>query len=452
MKIVIVGCGRVGRTIIKALSQEGHDITALDMREDVVKKLSGTHDLLAINENGINVESQREADVGNCDLLIAATSSDEKNILCCMTAKKLGAKRTVARVRNPEYNEHLKLLKEELGLSFAVNPEYVLADEMYRILRFPSAINLDSFAKGKVEIAEIAVPENSPLNGTALYQINNSFKTNFLVCAVEREGDLIIPDGKFSILAGDRIHVTASDDKLNEFFKEAGVYKGRPKKIMIAGGGHAAYHLCEKLHGIGIQIKIIEIDPEKANKIENELPYVSVVVGNAISAELLAEEGIENVDAFIALTDKDETNSILALYAQERGVNKVITKISHKLVGNIFDRIGLDSVVSTENLTANKIVTFVRSIASERGSGVLSIYKMFEGQGEAVEFIADKNCKLLNRPLKDIRTKPELIVASIEHEGKIILPTGGSVISEGDTVVIVAKHQYFDCLDDIADE
>ncbi len=451
MKIVIIGCGKIGKTIIKSLAQEGHDITALDTNEDVLKKLAGTYDILTLHEKGISVESQRQAGVGEADLLIATTSSDEKNILCCMTAKKLGAKQTIARVRNPEYSGYLALLKDELGLSYSVNPDYALGDEIAKILNYPSAINVDTFIDGRLELAEVRISEISPLKGLSVQETATKLKTPFLICGVERGGELIIPKGDFVFKAGDVLSVADYEEKLNDFFKETGVYKARPKKIMIAGGGLATYRLIGKLGRVGVQIKVIETDKARAEEMQSRLNYVSVVCGDARSETLLNEEGIEDADAFVALTGADDTNSILSLYAQQKGVKKVITKISHTLVGGMFEQIGLDCIVSTENVTANNVVKTVRSMASKKGEEVIALYKMFNGQGEAAEFKVGKDSKLAGKRIKDLPIKKDALIVSVMHGKDMELASGNTELNEGDTVVALGKHLYFDTLDDIID-
>ena len=452
MKIVIIGCGRVGRRIIHSLTAEGHDVTAVDVNNEVLEKLSERYDILPVLDNGVSVASQKAAGVSDSDIVIAATDSDEKNMLCCMVAKKLGTKRTIARVRNPQYVEHLKLLKEELGLSLAVNPEYTLANEIYNILRFPSALTVESFCKDKVEIASFLITPNCPLNGQSLINASKSIKTPFLICAVERGEELIIPRGSFVIQAGDKLYVTVEDKRLEAFFKEVGVYKDRPRKIMIVGGGLTAIHLAEKLKGVNVQIKIIEQNKDLCIQMEERLSHASIIHADAFSEKLLFEEGFESTDAFISLTGNDQTNSILALYAQECGIKKVITKIRHKFVSGMFDKIGLYSIVSKDAVTADKIIQFVRSLSAAHSEEIISLHKLFDEQGEAVEFIATKDCTFLDTPLKDVNVKEDIIVASIEHKGKIYLPVGSSTIALGDRVVVVTKNKYFDTLNDIVED
>lgn len=449
MKIVIIGCGKIGKTIIKSLAQEGHDITALDTNEEVLKRLAGTYDILTLQEKGISVESQIQAGVGDADLLIAATSSDEKNILCCMTAKKLGAKQTIARVRDPEYADYLTLLKDELSLSYTVNPDYALGDEIAKLLKYPSAISVDTFADGKLELAETRVNDLSLMKGLTLRETAQKMQTPFLICAVARDGELIIPKGDFVFKAGDVLSVADYKDMLDEFFKEVGVYKTKPKKIMIIGGGPVTYRLVGKLKRVGIQIKVIEIDKEKAEEMQRKIDYVSVIHGDARSETLLNEEGIDDTDAFIALTGADDTNSILSLYAKQKGVKKVITKINHKLVGGMFEQIGLDSIVSTENVTANNVVKIVRGMTSKKGEELISLYKMFNGQGEAAEFKIPVGSKFSGKQIKDLPIKKDALIVSVLHDGELILASGGTELFEGDSVVVIGKHLYFDTLDDI---
>lgn len=452
IKIVIVGEGKIGAALALQLSQENHDVTIIDNDPDVVEHAVDTLDILGIVGNGASYNVQAEAGVSKADLFIAATSSDELNILSCLVAKKIGACHTIARVRNPDYSNQLSFLKRELGLSMIVNPEYESAVEMFRILRFPSAIKLDVFAKGKVEMAEISVPQNNILDGLQIKSLPSSFKTRVLICAVSRGEELFIPDGNFTLRSGDKIHITASHNAITDFLKETGIYKEGLKSVIIVGGGKVGFYLAQLLSETNIKIKIIESDEKKCIELSEALPKCTIVCGDGTDQTVLREEGIDGCDALISLTGIDEENIILSMYASRANVKKTIAKINNTSLMEMLGAIGLDSVISPIKITTDRIVRYVRAMHNSEGTTFNTLYRIINDKAEALEFTVseDDSLPFLNIPLKDLHFIKNVLIACIIKNGRIIYPGGDDTIEDGDTLIIVAPtDKYIKELNDI---
>ena len=453
VKIVIVGDGKVGQALTGRLAEEGHDVVVIDNSPNALRNSVEVYDVMGISGNGASYAVQKEAGVQEADLLIAATSGDELNLLCCMVAKKLGAKHTIARVRNPDYEEQLAEMKEELGLSMTVNPEQAAAREIARMLRFPSALKLDSFARGQVELVEIKVKAGSPLLGQALFALSELLGIRILICAVRRGEEVYIPSGNFVLQEGDKISITASPSELDSLFRKLGIYRQKIHRVMVVGGGRIAYYLAKQLLKLGMSVKIIDKDPLRCEQLSDALPKAQIVLGEGSDRELLEEEGIEDMDALVALTGMDEENIIISMYAGTLGLGKVVTKINRMSFQEILDGAGIESVITPKGITVNQIVRYVRAMENSQGSNVETLHRIVGGRVEALEFNAAKNCAgdLFGVPLKDLRTRQNLLIACIIRGRKVIYPGGNDTIEAGDNVIVVTTNHQLQDLSDILD-
>lgn len=450
MKIIIVGDGKVGITLTEFLSQEGHDIMVIDRNPKVIDNVVNTFDIMGISGNGANYDTLIEAGAEKADLLIAATSSDELNILSCLMAKKIGTKNTIARVRNPEYAQQLRFIREELGLSMVVNPEFEAARDISRILRFPSAIALECFSKGRVELAEIKLPENGYLAGHRLSELHKVCKEKVLVCAVQRGEEVIIPDGNFVLRAGDKIHVTGSHGALAAFFKSIDMFKEKSKNVLIIGGGKIAYYLAWHLAESHVDVKIIEQDEERCMHLSENLPKATIICGDGTDQPTLLEEGLADCDACVALTGIDEENIIVSLYAQSLGVDKIISKIDRLSFVDMVESFGLDSFISPKQITANRIVRYVRAMHDSGDSDMKTLYKIVNNQVEALEFGVRGESFYIGIPFKDLQTKSGMLFAAIIRHGRVIIPGGNDHLEVGDSVIIVTNSSgYVQSLEDV---
>lgn len=438
MKIVIIGDGKVGSTVARQLSSEGHDIIVIDNNPGALGNTGDTMDIICLEGNGCMVSTQENAGVPHADLLIAATSADEVNLLCCLLGKKLGAKHTIARVRNPEYYVQMHLLKTELGLSMAVNPESATAQEVSRLLRFPSALKIEPFARGRVELVEIKIQENSRLNGMALCEIYKEFQVKVLVCAVQRHDEVIIPSGDFVLHAGDKINITAEHMEIERFFRILGILRNRVRSVMIIGGGRIAYYLAKEMLGIHVRVKIIEKNKERCEYLCEMLPDAVVIHADGTDREVLHEEGLDQTDALITLTGMDEENIVVGLYAKAKNVSKVIAKVNKISFHEILDHMDIDSFVSPKTIAANSIVRYVRAMQNSLGSSnVETLYRLVNGQLEAVEFIIKEKSPIVGIPLKDLKLRDNLLISTIIRKGRIIIPGGNDTIEVDDGVIVV---------------
>lgn len=450
MRIVIVGDGKVGDTLTAYLSKEGYDIVVIDKNPMVIENAVNNYDVMGICGNGANYDVQLEAGVNKSDLLIAATSSDELNILCCMTAKKVGTKNTIARVRNPDYSRQLMIMQKELGLSMIVNPEYEAALEIARMLRSPSTITRDDFSKGRIELAEIRISNGSILVDKSLSSISRTYKTKILVCAVQREQNVFIPDGNFILKAEDKIYFTGSPHELDKFINLIGLNNKKIKSVLIVGGGKITFYLARLLDGIGMQIKIIEQDESRCLELSKNLSKIDIIHGDGSDQEALLEEGINRTDAFVALTDIDEENIVTSLYAVTLGIRKIITKVTRSSFINILSKIGLESIVSPKFIVANRIIRYVRAMNNAAGSSnVQTLYKIVNDQVEALEFEVNENDRFSGIAIKDLSIKSNLLIAGIVRNGKVIIPGGNDVIEKKDHVIVVTTNQFLKELNDI---
>jgi len=453
MRIFIVGCGKIGQTLAKQLVAEAHDVTIIDTDERVLSNINNTLDVICYAGNGASYPTLRDAGAHEADLLIAVTESDEVNMLCCLTAHKLGAKNTVARVRNPEYFEQFYFLKDELGLSMVINPELAAAQEIARILRFPSAANIQLFAKGRAELASVRLSEDNPFIGIPLYQIPQKTGTRVLICAVERGGEVFIPSGTFVLQPGDMAYITGATNEMTEVFRKMKMLTGRIRDVIIAGGSRTTYYLAGILDKLGVSVKIIEKDGERAQSLGAMLEKSTVIHGDVADHDLLLEEGLNGSDAFVALTGLDEGNILASMYAASSGARKVVTKINNQNLVDLVHDARLESVISPRDITANRIVAYVRAVnASKDSSNVESLVQIAGGQVEVLEFHAGDEGAYLHIPLKNLKTKPGILIACIVRKGRAIIPGGMDTIEPRDGVLVATKEHRIGALDDIMAE
>lgn len=450
MNIVIVGDGKVGATLVEHLSSEGHNVVVIDRDQKNVEQIVNSFDVMGICGNGANCEVQLEAGVDSADLFIAATSSDELNILSCLMAKKAGASHTIARVRNPDYLNQLPFFKDALGLSMIVNPELDAANEIAKVLRFPNAINIETFYRGLVDLVELKIDEGNPLCNMQLTDIFNKFDVKILVCAVQRKNEVIIPRGDFILQAGDKIHVTAPRGVLVNFFKQLKIYKHRTKNIMIIGGGKMGYYLARQLCETGgYNVKIIESDIERCEKLCEFLPKADIIHGDGTDRRILIEQGLEGQDAFVALTTIDEENIISSMYASSLGVSKTVAKVN-RVSYEVLESIGMDSAISSKAIAANRILAYARAIEnSGEESSVQTLYKLVGGQVEALEFKIETDFSQIDIPLRDLKLKRDTLIACIIRNHKVIYPGGNDCIELNDRVVIVTKSNHISSINEI---
>lgn len=449
MEIVISGLGSVGTTLMQELVDEGHNIVVIDINAQKIENAVNKFDVKGVIGNGASTSVLKEAGVQHSDLFIGATNHDELNILCCIIAKKLGAKKTIARASKPEY---LDLFKNEgdVGLSLMVNPQYEAALEISRMLRFPSAIKVNEFSNGKVELVEFLVSEDSPLVGLPLKKLGSIFKEKVLICAAQRDDKAIIPTGDFVIQAGDRLFVTATMKHISLFFKHLG-WNRQAKDAIIVGGSTTAYYLCKELDKIGIHAKLIEKDPQKASIFSEDFKKINVILGDGTDQELLLEEGLATTDAFVALANMDEQNIIMSMFATSQDVPKVITKIDQLGYYDMLQKSGIYSAVSTKTSTTDRIIRFVRLIGNAQGSTVKRVFHIIDDTTEILEFEAKENFKRFDVPIQQLNLKKHLLVAGIIRKGELITPSGQDVIKLGDNVIIVTLEEGLDDLKDILD-
>jgi trk system potassium uptake protein TrkA len=448
MNIMIVGCGKVGQTLAEQLNEDGNNITVVDTRAEVVRDLTARFDIMGVVGNGATHTVQEEAGIDKTDLLIAVTGSDELNLLCCLIAKRSGDCQTIARVKNPSYSLEADYLKDELGLAMVINPEHAAAAEIARVLRFPSAIKIDTFAGGRVELLKYKVPEGSRLTGMAVRDVVAKLGCDVLVCTVERGNDVYIADGNFVFAERDIISVVASPKNAADFFRTIGYKTRAVKDVMIVGGGETAQYLCRILRRTGVAITLIEKKPEVCRELCIKFPDVRVICGDASDQELLVEEGVESASAFVALTGLDEENIFLSLFAKSVGHSKVVTKINRIAFNDVIKHLDLDSTIYPKNITADIIVRYVRAMKNSMGSSMETLYNIIQGKVEATEYTVKAGSPVIGIPLMKMDKKKDVLIAAIIRKDKVIIPRGMDVILAGDRVVVVSRAKM---MDDIAD-
>lgn len=450
MKIVIIGDGKVGYKLAKQLSVENYNVVMIDSNEKKMRFAVDRLDIACVTGDGASAEVQKQADVPHADLVIACTSADECNMLSCLIARRLGAKHTIARVRNPVYFGQIGLLKEDLHLSMAVNPELIVADEISRLLLFPDASKIETFVKGRVELIEFPIPENNRVIGMSLAEMYNKLQIKVLVCAVEHCGEVLIPDGDYVIRKGDRLHIAASHREVELFFKILGKHREKIRKVIICGGGRVAYYLSVQLCSLGMQVKIIEKNEARCEELCELLPKAVIINGDATDHDLLIEEGIEDADAFVSLTGMDEENIITSLFAKSQGIDKIIAKVNEDRRARMVEDFGIDSIVSAKTATADAILSYVRARKNSQGStNVETMYQLVDEQVEALEFIIKSETRYTGIPLKNLSLKPNNLIACIARKRQIIIPGGDDCMEVGDSVIVVTMEKRLEDIEDI---
>ena len=450
MKIIIMGLGTIGKTVLKELSGEGHTITVIDENKERVDSLIEKYDVFGVVGNGASAEIQKEAKVRSADIFIALSGSDELNIFACLVAKKAGVANTIARVRNPDYRKQIIDMKDELGISMIVNPERETANEVFKLIDLPSVTDMETFAKGKVSLVEITVDKDCALIGETLTSMGRRLEVKVLICAVQRGEEVIIPSGHFMFRLGDKVYLAADSAALGSFLSDINVVKEPLRNIMIVGGGRISFYLAEALSKKRrYKIKLIVNDKKEAESFADLLPRVTVIHGNGTQHGLLLEEGIEAMDAFVSLTDIDEENLVVSMFANKMNVQKTIAQIKSEDLYGILGEVGIDNNVSPKQVVAERIISYIRALANKRGSNVLTLYRLVNGKVEAIEFLAKKKERFYDKPLKELKFKDNCLIACIIREGEVIIPRGDSTIQLGDNVIVVTTHTNFGDLNDI---
>ena len=438
MNIIIVGDGKVGYTLAQFLSKDGHDITIIDKNADALARAGETLDVMCVRGNGANVRTLIDAGIETADIIISVTGNDELNMVCCLAAKQLGTKYSIARIRDPEYTESLTMLQKKLDIDQVINPERATAQEISRLLRFPFAINIESFAHGRVEMVEFRVDPTDPIIGIPLSKLHGKYP-HIQFSAAQRNGEAVIPGGNFEIAAGDRVYATGDRESITKFFKQLGKDTQRMKSALLIGGGHISYYLAKIIAGMGVRLRMIEIKEDKCARLSDQLDNVMIICADGTDQEVLDSESVGECGALICLTDRDEENIITGMYGARRGAKKVIVKVNRLNTLEVMEDLGIESVVSPKLTTANVILRSVRALNNSRNSVVEKVYSMLGGKVEAYEFTALEGAPYLNIPLNRLNIKRGILVSVLVRERKNIIPFGGDHIEAGDTVILVAK-------------
>ena len=453
MKIIIVGSGKVGFTLAEQLVREQHDVTIVDLREESLRRASDMLDVMVIHGNGVSTSTLREAGADTADLLVAATNSDEVNMVCCLTAKNMGTGYTIARIRDLEYSNILVELRRNLKIDMVINPENATAIEISRLLRFPPAANIETFFRGRVELMGFRLQDGDFLVGTPFYSLPPQVKElSLLFCAVERGKSVVIPNGSFVPQIGDKLYLVGRPESLDQFFRLLGRYAQKVHHVFILGGGKISVYLARILEKMGMKLKIVELDEAQCRLISEKFPKSMVIHGDGSDQELLESERFSASDAFVALTDRDEDNLIISLYAMQQGIPKVVAKANRQNYAGIARAIGLESVISPKAITAAQILHRVRGMQNSQGSVMNSLHRIADGAAEAMEFTVRSTTRYLNVPLKDLRLKSGILIAVIMRGRDIIIPEGSSSIQEGDSVILISRGRLILDLNDIYED
>lgn len=448
MDIVIAGGGKVGETICRELAKEDNNIVLIEEKPNRLEQIINKIDITGLAGDGADYENLVEAGVRECDIFIAVTPEDETNIISAIIAKELGAKHTIARVRNPKYTNHIDFVRESLGITMVINPEMETAKHIARILEYPESLHIEQFEKGRVNLVELVIKDGSPLIDTSLIQFREKFG-DVLICVLTRDQKTKIPSGETVIKKGDHLYVTGAHEDLTNFYQKAGYKKEKIESTLIIGGGGVTYYLLNLLKNIEMDIKVIEINERTAIDLSYDFPEVMVIKGDGTDQELLEEERIESFDSVLSLTGIDEENIINSLYALSIGVNKVLTKVSRTGLLKILGNTDLQSIVTPKHLIVGKILRFARSLGNSTVSNVEALIRIADNEVETLQFLVNETSRVVGIPLKDLRTKDNLLVAYIIRGDKLIYPSGKDEIHTGDHVLIVTMHKSFDDIDDI---
>lgn len=452
MKIIIAGLGKIGWAAAEQLLAEQHDVAVIDISPERVEQAVTQLDLMAIEGNAASCETLQTAGADAADLLIASTASDTLNLVCCMVGQRLGARHTIARVRDTAYLRQADFMRESFGLSLLINPELEVASEISRILRFPTAIRIDSFSRGRVELAEYRLHAGSSLVGLPLSRLNTVYPKKVLICAVKRDNEVRIPKGDFVLRAGDRLSLAAGPEELRGFFKAAGVYKRAVRNVLMLGGGRISAYLARQLAECGIHTRIIERDEARCRELCELLPHTEIIHGDGTKRELLLEQGLDSADGFVALTGIDEENLILSMYVRSLGVGKIIAKVNEEHLAAMLEETGLECFVSPKQLVVEQIVRYVRALQNARGSNVETLYRLIGGRVEALEFMVKAASRCAGRPLKQLPVRSDVLVVAVTRDDRVLIPNGDTALQEGDRAVIISTQSGLKDVDDILTE
>lgn len=449
MKIIIVGCGKIGTTLAEQLSSEHHDLVVIDTNPQKIQQLSESIDVMGIVDNGASINVLSDAGIEDAHLLIAVTGSDELNLLCCVIAKKVSKCHTIARVRNPLYNKERNFIRKSLGITMIINPELASAIEISRLLRFPSAIELDTFAKGRVELLKFKLLPEFRLSGMSVMEIVDKLRCNVLICGVERGEEVFIPSGDFILQDNDLISIMASPKNSASFFKKVGIHTHQVKNALIVGGGTLGYYLASLLIDLKIKVRIVENNQERCQQLSELLPEATVICGDGTDKKLLLQEGLTQTESFITLTNMDEENIFLSLFAKKNSKAKLITKVNRIAFDDIIDGLDIGSVIYPKYITADYILQYVRAMENSLSSNVETLYHILDNQAEALEFSVKEASSVTDIPLSQLNLKENLLIACINRNGSIQIPRGQDTIQVGDTVIIVTSVKGLRDLKDI---
>jgi len=452
MKIIIAGAGKIGHSVAAILAEEGHDITVIDQDPETIRLLSNDLDVICVEGSATNPETLKEAGAGDADLLMAATQHDEANMVCGISARRLGTRHVIARIRDPQYLNQTEFLREALGLSVIVNPEYECAKEIARMLHFPGAVRVDTFSKGSVEIVEHKIPQGGKLDGVPLKELPQRFGAKVLVSVVERDGDALIPNGSFVLRAGDRLSITGASKELRRFFLAIGQYKKPVRQVMVIGGSRIAVYLTRMLQESGIGVTVVEEDRARCEELCDLIPEAHIVCGDATHSDILQEDGIASADAFVALTGDDGDNIVTSLYAKSCHVEKIVAKVNRGYFAAILENAGLDSIVAPKEIVAQQLARYVRAMNNSVGSSMETLYRLADGKVEALEFKVSEDSACVDVPLKDLKLRPNILICALVRNGRSILPDGATRILPGDHAVIVTAAGRLKDMDDIVEE
>lgn len=454
MNIIIVGCGKVGYTLVEALSNENHNIVVIDTRQEKLDLITDTLDVMGILGNGVSHTVLMQAGIETADLLIAVTGSDEENLLCCVIAKKRGHCQTIARIRNPIYNVEMEFLKKEFGINMIINPELTAANEISKVFQFPSAIRVDTFAKGRVELLHFKIGSNSPLIGLKLSKFHAALHcNNVLVCTITRnDSEVIIPNGDFEFAANDIVTIVAKRRDAIDFFRKIGMEKKRVTNTILAGGGKISYYLAKSLLMSGIKTTIIEINHDRCEFLSEQLPKATIICGDASDKELLSEECLENAGGFAALTDMDEENILLSLYANGISSAKTVTKVNRINFTSVINKLDLGSIIYPRVITAEYIIKYVRSMNNSLNSNVESLYKLEDGKAEVLEFLLKDNSSVCNIPLQELKFRKNTLICCIYRDNQVIVPSGQDCMLPGDSVMVATSGYNVSDIEEILED
>lgn len=450
MNIVVAGCGKVGTMIISSFVEEEHNVVAIEKEPSALNEVTNIYDVMGVCGDSTDCDVLTEARIQNCELFVAVTNSDELNMLSCFIARKMGAKHTIARIRKPEYNiKSLSFLREQLGISMAINPELLAAKEMFDILKLPSAVKIETFSGRRFEIVELLLKDNASICGESLMSIRSKMKAKFLVCMVQRGNEVYIPDGNFVLESGDKIGLTAAPTEIQKFLRAAGIDQKQARSIMLLGGSRIAFYLAKMLETTGTTVKIVERSEKKCDDLSENLPKAFIINGDGAQQEVLVEEGLNSLDAFVSLTGMDEENILISIFAASHNVPTVITKVNRSELAEMAAKLGLDRIISPKKIVSDSLVRYARALENSLGSNVESLYKIMDDKAEVLEFNVRSDFKQMDVPLKDIVFKPNILIGGIIRDRKALIPSGNDVIKENDKVIVVAANQRLNDLCDI---